>query len=109
VAEIFHACDTAVLPRGEPGTSGSLILALSMGLPVVAADVPTTRELTRDGEAGWLFRPHDASSLGAALARASSDAADARARGRRALEIAEELEWTEIAHDLADRLRRITP
>jgi beta-1,4-mannosyltransferase len=108
VAEIFHACDAAVLPRGEPGTSGSLILALSMGLPVVAADVPTTRELTRDGEAGWLFRPHNASSLGAALERASSDAADARARGRRAFEIAEALEWSEIARDLADRLRRIT-
>ena len=47
VAELFHACDAAVLPTGEAGTSGSLILALSMGLPVVAADVPTTRELVR--------------------------------------------------------------
>ena len=73
VTELFHACDAAVLPRGDGGTSGSLILALSMGLPVVAADVPTVRELTRDGEAGWLFRPHDLSSLRTALGLAASD------------------------------------
>ena len=107
VAELFHACDAAVLPRGEPGTSGSLILALSMGLPVVAADVPTTRELTRDGEAGWLFRPHDVSSLLAALERAGSDPSGARARGLRGFETAEKLEWTGIARDFARLLDRI--
>ena len=100
VAELFHACDAAVLPRGDGGTSGSLILALSMELPVVAADVPTVRALTRDGEAGWLFRPHDFSSLRTAIERASSDLADARTRGRRAFAIANELEWTAIAGDL---------
>ena len=73
VTELFHACDAAVLPRGDGGTSGSLVLALSMGLPVVAADVPTVRELTRGGEAGWLFRPHDLSSLRTALELAVSD------------------------------------
>jgi beta-1,4-mannosyltransferase len=107
VAELFHACDAAVLPRGEPGTSGSLILALSMGLPVVAADVPTTRELTRDGEAGWLFRPHDLSSLSAALERAGSDPSEARARGLRGFETAKKLEWTGIARDLAHLLDRV--
>ena len=101
VAELFHASDAAVLPRGDGRTSGSLVLALSMGLPVVAADVPTVRELTRDGEAGWLFRPHDPSSLRAALEHAGSDPADARTRGRRALTIAKALEWTAIAKDLA--------
>jgi glycosyltransferase involved in cell wall biosynthesis len=107
VAELFHACDAAVLARGDGGTSGSLILALSMALPVVAADVPTTRELTRDGQAGWLFRPHDVSSLRAALERADADPSDARARGLRAFEIAEEFQWTEIACDLARLLDRI--
>ena len=104
VAELFHASDAAVSPRGDGGTSGSLVLALSMGLPVVAADVPTVRELTRDGEAGWLFRPHDLSSLRTALEHAGSDRADARARGRRAFAIANELEWTAIARNLAHLL-----
>ena len=88
------------------GTSGSLILALSMGLPVVAADVPTVRELTRDGEAGWLFRPHDLSSLRTALERAGSDPAEAPARGRCAFEIAKELTWLESRTDSPSSLIR---
>jgi glycosyltransferase involved in cell wall biosynthesis len=104
VAELFHACDAAVLPRGEDGTTGSLVLALSMGLPVVASDVSTARELTRGGEAGWLFRPHDSSSLRSALWSASSDPSDARARGRCASDIAKTLRWTEIARDVAHYL-----
>jgi beta-1,4-mannosyltransferase len=107
VAELFHACDAVVFPRGEPGTSGSLILALSMARPVVAADVPTVRELTGSGKAGWLFRPHDASSLRAALESAGADASEARARGRRGLEIAERLDWTQIAIEFGRLLSRI--
>jgi beta-1,4-mannosyltransferase len=101
VSELFHASDVAVLPRGEPGTSGSLFLALSMGLPVVAADVPTSRELGLDGKAGWLFRPQDASSLRTALEKACSDPAKARLRGQRGHEIVKDLEWSGIARDLA--------
>jgi glycosyltransferase involved in cell wall biosynthesis len=106
IEELFHSCDAAVLPRGEAGTSGSLILALSMGLPVVAADVPTTLELTEDGEAGWLFRPHDPSSLRAALDDACANPEEAQARGLRAFEIAKELKWSRIAQDLARLLDR---
>jgi beta-1,4-mannosyltransferase len=107
VAELFHACDAAVLPRGEPGTSGSLILALSLGLPVVAADVATVREIVGDGEAGWLFRPHDTSSLGVALNSAAADAAVARARGSRGREFTEGLRWADSAHQLAVLLRQL--
>lgn len=107
VAELFHACDAAVLPRGEDGTTGSLVLALSMGLPVVASDLSTARDLTCGGEAGWLFRPHDSSSLRSALRSASSDSSDARARGRCASDIAKTLGWTEIARDLARYLGQL--
>jgi beta-1,4-mannosyltransferase len=107
VAELFHACDAAVLPRGEPGTSGSLILALSLGLPVVAGNVPTVRELTGDGRAGWLFQPHDASSLRVALESAAADPTEARGRSSRAREIAEGLRWTDTARELAALLRQI--
>jgi beta-1,4-mannosyltransferase len=107
IEELFHACDAAVLPRGEAGTSGSLILALSMGLPVVVADMPTTRELAVDGEAGWLFRPRDLSSLQAALGDASADPEEARARGLRAFQIAKELQWKRITQDLACLLDRV--
>ena len=107
VADLFLAADAAVLPRGSEGTSGSLVLALSLGLPVVAADLPTTRELTAGDEAGWLFRPHDVASLADALDRAGANVPDAQARGLRAYEIAEGLRWSETAQGLARALDQL--
>jgi glycosyltransferase involved in cell wall biosynthesis len=107
VAELFHACDAAVHARGDAGTSGSLVLALSLGLPLVAADTQTTRELMRDGDAGWLFRPHDLASLRQALERAASDPAEAGTRGARALGIARELDWSSTAGEFARLLDAI--
>ena len=96
VAELYGAADAAVMPRGNGGTSGSLILALSLGIPVIAADTPTYRQITGDGAAAWLFEPGNSASLTAAIAdaagspqrrglkAAAADEAAARSTGRRA-------------------------
>jgi beta-1,4-mannosyltransferase len=97
VAELFGACDAAVLSRGDGGTSGALILALSLRLPVVAADTPLYRELTLDYRAGWGFRGGQASSLAAALEASAADPVAAYAKGRVAFEIAQGLSWDSIA------------
>ncbi len=104
VAELFGACDAAVMSRGDGGTSGALILALSLGVPVVAADTRLYRELTRDFRAGWGFRPGQAPSLAAALQAAAGDASAAYAKGRIALEIAEGFRWDAIADRTAQLL-----
>jgi glycosyltransferase involved in cell wall biosynthesis len=106
VAELYGAADASVLARSDGGTSGSLILSLSLGVPAVAADLPVYRELTENGAAGWLFRPGDAGSLGRALESAAADPADARARGRRAYALAEQLAWPEIATRAAGAILR---
>jgi glycosyltransferase involved in cell wall biosynthesis len=104
VAELFGACDAAVLPRGDGGTSGSLILALSLGLPVIAARTRSYVELT-DGEAsGWLFTPGDRESLRSALEAAASSLEDAERRGANALRRAEGLAWPEIGERTAHAL-----
>lgn len=104
VAELFGACDAAVLARGDGGTSGSLILALSMGSPVVAADTRSYRELTGDGRAGWLFTPGSSSALTTALEAAARDTAiSERAAASRSQ--AEHLDWGDAARRLAGLLR----
>jgi beta-1,4-mannosyltransferase len=107
VAELFGACDAAVCARGDGGTSGSLILALSLGLPVLAADSSTYRALTADGRAGWLFAPGDADSLRTALEAAAGDDT-ASARGAEALALAETLDWSVAAARLAELFRAAT-
>lgn len=106
VADLFAATDVAVVPRGDGGTSGSLILALSLGVPVVAADRPTYRELLANGEAGWLFSPGNAASLAESLEAAfGASEEELRARAERARSQAAALNWDESARRLAALLR----
>jgi glycosyltransferase involved in cell wall biosynthesis len=105
VAELFAASDAAVMPRSETWTSGSLILALSLGVPVVAARLRAYEELLGGERAGWLFAPKDVDSLRETLERAARSAAVARAKGAAALRQAEALaSWDEIARRTATLL-----
>jgi len=106
VAELYGASDVAVSARGDGGTSGALILALSLGLPVVAASAPAYAELTGEGSAGWLFTPGDAGSL-ATMLRAAMDASDLADRAQRARECAGRLAWPEIAARTAALFRSL--
>ena len=47
VRDLYEAADVAVVPRANGGTSVSLILALSLGTPPVAADMPAYRRAPR--------------------------------------------------------------
>jgi beta-1,4-mannosyltransferase len=104
VAELFDASDVAVISRGDGGTSGALILALSMAVPVIAAALPAYEELTGNGRAGWHFRPGDVDSLCAALRAAASDPDERATKARAALERASALSWAEAAARTAELL-----
>jgi beta-1,4-mannosyltransferase len=107
VAELFEACNAAVLARGDGGTSGALILSLSLGVPVVAARTSVYEEML-DGEAGgWLFEPGDRASFRAALEAAAGDPAVAWAKGSVARRYAESLRWPEIGEQTARLLRAV--
>lgn len=106
VAELYDAADAAVVARGDGGTSGSLILALSMGKAVVAADRPSYRSLIGVDAAGWLFEPGDVGSLRHALEHARrATPAELDAKCRVALARAGRLDWTEIGGRTAELLR----
>lgn len=97
VDELFKASDAAVFPRGDGWTSGSLILAMSMGIPVVAARRPTYAELMNGETAGWLFEPGDASSLKDCLTAAATNPDQARRKGALALDLARRMSWAQTA------------
>jgi beta-1,4-mannosyltransferase len=106
VAELFGAADVAVVARGDGSTSGSLVLALSMGVPVVAARQPAYEGLTGGGAAGWLFEPDDVAALGAALVAAEAAGAEERERrGRAGRRLAERVRWPDIGARTAELLR----
>jgi glycosyltransferase involved in cell wall biosynthesis len=104
VAELFGAADAAVCARRDGGTSGSVVLALSLGVPVVAADAPGYRDVIGDDGAGWYFDPARRESLKDVL---ESVAADAGAAGRArdaASRRAGVLDWDDVAKRTASIL-----
>lgn len=106
VSELFDMADVFVLARGQAWTSGSLVLALSHGLPAIAARLPRDDGSLDDEGAGWLFAPDDIESLSHALERAASDRSGATAKGMVARASAEALPtWQAIAHRIAGLLR----
>ena len=106
VAELYGACDAAVVARRDGWTSGSVVLALSLGVPVVAARLPAYEELLGGDSVGWLFTPGDAGSLSVTLAEAARDPDSATRKAAAALRQAGQLSWTETAARTAALLRR---
>ena len=106
VAELYGACDAAVVARRDGWTSGWVVLALSLGVPVVAARLPAYEELLGGDSVGWLFTPGDAGSLSVTLAEAARDPDSATRKAAAALRQAGQLSWTETAARTAALLRR---
>jgi glycosyltransferase involved in cell wall biosynthesis len=102
VAELHGACDAAVLTRTDGGTSGALVLALSLGLPVVAFRAPAYAALVGD-TAGWLVEAQDADALAEALAAGAADP-EAVEKGEAARRKAETFSWSAIGEQTAQLL-----
>jgi glycosyltransferase involved in cell wall biosynthesis len=77
VAAYFAAADVAVYNYHDVTDSGSLRIACSLGVPVVATNVGAFREFLTDGENGRLVPPCDPDSLAVAVGDVLADPAKA--------------------------------
>ena len=91
----LNASDVVVLPFLDTLTSGSAILALGFGRPVIAPAVGCLPELLRGHGCGIVYEPHGEHGLLHALQLARS--LDLRRAGQQARERAEGLGWDGIA------------
>ena len=89
IPTVWKDSHIAVVPSYREGLPKTLLDAASCGRPIVAADVPGSREIARDGESALLVPPRDPAALAAAILRLADDLA-LRARlgagGRRLVE-----------------------
>jgi glycosyltransferase involved in cell wall biosynthesis len=101
VTELFDAADTAVFTRGDGWTSGSLILAMSIGIAVIAAKRAAYADLMNGEGAGWFFEPGSVSSLAESLSAAAADRETTRLKGVVAHDLANRMSWATSAAMLA--------
>lgn len=82
---LMRASRAVLLPSQREGLPRSLLEALSMGLPIVGADIRGIHELA-DGDCGRLHAVGDAAGLAAALRELAADPDGAAAMGARGRE-----------------------
>jgi glycosyltransferase involved in cell wall biosynthesis len=82
VPTILAAADVFVFPSLFEGASGAMIEAMAMGLPIVASDIPSNREV--GGECVLLVKAGSVESLAHGLGSLLANQTRARDLGRRA-------------------------
>ncbi len=73
VHDLLREAAVFVLPSRSEGLSNSLLEALATGTPVIASDIPGTREVVRHEVDGLLVPVDDAAALAAAIDRVLGD------------------------------------
>jgi glycosyltransferase involved in cell wall biosynthesis len=106
VSELFDVADAAIAPRQDGGTSGALLLALTMGVPPLVADVPTYARVTDGDRAAWLYTPWDTASIAETMRAAAADRVAARRKGQEGRLLVAPLTWDALAATTASLFDR---
>jgi glycosyltransferase involved in cell wall biosynthesis len=112
MSEYLRTVDIAVVADERTGVASPMKLLeyMSMGLTVVAPDLPNIRDLVANGVDGVLFRPEDGQDLTAAIITLAENPRRRRALGAAArLKIEEERNWKRNATTVLELLVRPAP
>ena len=93
----LNAADVVVLPYRNVLTSGSAILAMSFGRPVIAPRIGCVAELIEDNKGGFLYEPENRNGLFEALLKAIQSHKRLYIMGKYNLYKIRKFNWIEIA------------
>jgi glycosyltransferase involved in cell wall biosynthesis len=85
IAGWIAACDVLVLPSRSEGRPLIVLEAMAMGRPVIATDIPGTRELVQHSVTGLLYPAGDAAALAAHLLALGASGDERTRMGEQAL------------------------
>lgn len=105
VAIYFKACDVVCLPFKAITTSGSALLALSFGKPLIAPSVGALAELPHN--VGYLYDPNKHNALALSLNSAIENKAELSMLGDNGLEYAETLNWGDIGQRTLELYKKV--
>lgn len=101
--DLYRNADIFVLPSEQEGMPLVLLEALAMGLPVVATNVPGSRDVIHDGVNGVLVPLDDAAALRQALLSVASDIDGYQHMSDASRKLADQYSWATVG-DTFERL-----
>jgi glycosyltransferase involved in cell wall biosynthesis len=84
VATLLAEAEVAVIPSLRESVSRAACEAIFSGVPLVATDVGSMRELVENGKTGWIVPPGDTQALAEAVLAVLSDLAQSRQKAAHA-------------------------
>lgn len=113
VQDLLAQMNVAVLPGTKTWISAfftsplKLFEYMAAGVPIVAADLPSTREVLKDGETALLVEPEDPKALAAGIRRVLGDRELAMKLRAKALEEVQRYSWQERARRLIEAIGEV--
>jgi glycosyltransferase involved in cell wall biosynthesis len=93
----LSASDFLILPSRHEGLPNAVLEAMSVGLPVVAFDIPGVNELIINEVTGLLVRPFEIKPLAQAIERLANNSSFRKQLGKEAHSRAEDFSWDRTA------------
>ena len=104
VGQYFSVADVLIAPFEDITTSGSIILGLSYGVPVIAPSIGCLPELFSEVPSGALYCPEDKTSLETAIIQCTNKE-KLTIYSQNAFKIAQKLSWDDIAKETSSFYR----
>jgi glycosyltransferase involved in cell wall biosynthesis len=102
----FQAADVVLLPFQDILTSGSMLLSMSFGKPLILPDIPVLKE-SAPADGVIFYCPTDSHGLGKAMELAIQRQADLPAMGARCRSFVENWGWKEMAKETMDAYQEL--
>ncbi len=108
VLPLLKKMDLFVLPSLWEGFPTVVLESMACGVPVIATDIPGTRELIQSGVTGWLVPPGDPQALAEAILEALKKPLLRQEIADHAWEMAKNFSMDVIARQYEDLYQRIS-
>jgi len=105
--DVYRRAEVFVLPSYVEGMPNVVLEAMASGLPVIATDVPGTRDVIEDGVSGYLVPPRDEAVLAERIAFLSGRPDERRRMAATARARAETFSWRRIADQYLNLLMEV--
>lgn len=99
VLKVMKRSHVFSLPSSVEGFGLASIEAAACGLPYVSADIPATREITRNGMGGYLYPVRDFQILAQKLVRLLTDAVVYQEKSQEVSTLAQNYDWKRIVSE----------
>ncbi len=107
VLDLLRQMDLFVLPSLWEGLPTVVMESMSQGIPVVATDIPGTREIVEDRKSGWLVKPCDPSVLAKAVIQALNNPVERLRVSQEALKVVDRFSINSVSLQYQELYQKI--